>query len=37
MFRSGERANDYNSMMRKTAVKLTDTDIKALAEFISSL
>jgi cytochrome c553 len=37
MFRSGERANDNNSMMRKTAVKLTDVDIKALAEFISSL
>ena len=37
MFRSSERGNDNNSMMRKTAVKLTDVDIKALAQFMSSL
>jgi len=37
MFRSGQRGNDNNSMMRKTAVKLTDIDIQALAQFMSSL
>lgn len=36
-FRSGDRANDNNSIMRKTAVKLTDADIDALAQFMSSL
>ncbi|MCJ8319512.1 MAG: cytochrome c4 [Colwellia sp.] len=36
-FRSGDRTNDNNSIMRKTAVKLTDTDIEALAQFMSSL
>jgi len=36
-FRTGDRANDNNSIMRKTAVKLTDSDIEALAQFMSSL
>ena len=36
-FRSGERANDSNQMMRSTAVKLTDKEIAALAEYISGL
>jgi cytochrome c553 len=36
-FRSGERANDNNSIMRKIAVKLSDDDIAALAQFMSSL
>ncbi|HEX7954750.1 MAG TPA: c-type cytochrome [Burkholderiales bacterium] len=36
-FRAGQRANDPNQMMRATAVKLTDQDIAALAEYISGL
>lgn len=36
-FRSGERANDPNSMMRAVAAKLSDADIAALAEFLSGL
>ena len=36
-FRAGERANDPNQMMRSTAVKLTDKEIAALAEYISGL
>jgi cytochrome c553 len=36
-FRAGERANDPNQMMRATAVKLTDREIAALAEYISGL
>lgn len=36
-FRAGDRANDPNQMMRSTAVKLTDKDIAALAEYISGL
>ena len=36
-FRAGERVNDPNHMMRATAVKLTDKDIAALAEYISGL
>src|SRR5512140_1056715 len=34
-FRTGERANDPNQMMRSTAVKLTDKEIAALAEYVS--
>lgn len=36
-FRSGERANDQNDMMRKVAAKLSDKEISAVAEYISGL
>ena len=36
-FRAGDRVNDPNQMMRATAVKLTDKEIAALAEYISGL
>jgi cytochrome c553 len=36
-FRSGERANDPNKMMRMIAAKLTDQEIGAVAEYISAL
>ena len=36
-FRAGDRANDPNQIMRSTAVKLTDKEITALAEYISGL
>lgn len=36
-FRSGERANDPNNMMRAVAARLTDADIAALAEYLSGL
>ena len=36
-FRAGDRNNDPNQMMRMTAMKLTDKDISALAEYISGL
>ena len=36
-FRSGERANDANRMMRAVAEKLSDKDIAALAEYIAGL
>jgi cytochrome c553 len=36
-FRAGDRANDPNQMMRATAVKLTDKEIAAVAEYISGL
>jgi cytochrome c553 len=36
-FRSGERANDPEKMMRTIAAKLSDTEIKALAEYIAGL
>lgn len=36
-FRAGDRGNDPNQMMRATAVKLTDKEIAALAEYISGL
>ena len=36
-FRAGERANDNNGMMRKIAMKLSDKDIDALAQFMSSI
>jgi cytochrome c553 len=36
-FRAGDRVNDANQMMRMTAMKLTDKDISALAEYISGL
>jgi cytochrome c553 len=36
-FRSGERANDPNRMMRAIAAKLSDGEIKAVAEYLSGL
>ena len=36
-FRSGERANDPNRMMRLVAEKLSDAEIAAVAEYISGL
>lgn len=36
-FRSGERANDVNRMMRAVAERLSDREIAALAEYISGL
>lgn len=37
MFRSGERANDMNGMMRDIAKKLTDEDIELLSKYVSGL
>ena len=36
-FRSGERANDPNSMMRAIAARLSDQELKALSEYIAGL
>ncbi len=36
-FRSGERANDSNRMMRMVAARLTDREIAAVAEYIAGL
>lgn len=36
-FRSGERANDLNSMMRTTVERLTDRELQALASYVSGL
>lgn len=36
-FRSGERKNDPNSMMRTVAGKLSDRDIAAVSEYIAGL
>ena len=36
-FRSGERANDPNAMMRTIASRLTDKEMAALADYISGL
>lgn len=36
-FRAGERANDPNKMMSATATKLSDQEIKAVAEYIAGL
>lgn len=37
MFRSGERANDPNGMMRDIAKKLTDEDIDLLSKYLGGL
>jgi cytochrome c553 len=37
MFRDGSRANDPNQMMRDIAMKLTETEIEALAMYLSTL
>lgn len=36
-FRSGERANDPNRMMRAVAAKMSDTEIKAVADYVAGL
>jgi len=36
-FRSGERANDPNRMMRTTASRLSDLEIKAVADYVAGL
>jgi cytochrome c553 len=36
-FREGTRANDPNRMMRMVAVKMTDSEIKAVADYIAGL
>ena len=36
-FRAGERANDAGRMMRTVAGKLSDTEIKAVADYIAGL
>jgi cytochrome c553 len=36
-FRTGERANDPNKMMRMTAAKMTDAETKAVADYIAGL
>ncbi|HVS26859.1 MAG TPA: c-type cytochrome [Burkholderiales bacterium] len=36
-FKSGERADDNSKMMRAIAVKLTDQEMRAVAEYISGL
>lgn len=37
VFRSGERANDPNKMMRAVAARLSDVEIKAVSEYIAAL
>lgn len=37
MFRSGDRHNDLNGMMRDIAVKLTDKDIEVLSAYLEGL
>jgi cytochrome c553 len=36
-FRSGERRNDPNRMMRAVAAKLSDAEIRAVAEYVAGL
>lgn len=36
-FRAGERANDPNRMMRAVAARLSDAEIKAVAEYMAGL
>ena len=36
-FRAGDRANDPNRMMRTVAAKLTDREIRAVAEYVAGL
>jgi cytochrome c553 len=36
-FRSGDRANDPNGMMRGVAARLSDREIKALSEYVAGL
>ena len=36
-FRSGERANDSKSVMRAVAKRMSDSEIKAVAEYVATL
>jgi cytochrome c553 len=36
-FRNGARANDPNGMMRAVAARMTDREIKAVAEYAAGL
>ena len=36
-FRSGQRHNDMNGMMRDIAMKLTDEDIEILSNYVAGL
>jgi len=36
-FREGSRSNDRNSMMQNIAIKLSDSDVEALVDYMSSL
>jgi len=36
-FRAGERTNDPNRMMRMVTIKMTDTEIKAVADYVAGL
>ena len=36
-FQSGARANDPNKMMRMTAAKLNDAEMKAVTDYIAGL
>ncbi len=36
-FRSGERANDPNRMMRAVAAKMSDVEIKAVSDYVAGL
>jgi cytochrome c553 len=36
-FRNGERANDPGKMMQMVAAKMSDQDMKAVAEYITGL
>ena len=36
-FRSGERANDNSAMMRTIVERLTDSELEALANYVSGL
>ncbi len=36
-FRKGERANDAGKMMRNVAIRMTDAEIEAVAEYITGL
>ncbi|MCG7496751.1 cytochrome c4 [Vibrio sp. Of7-15] len=36
-FRSGDRANDMNAMMRNISAKLTDAEISALSQYVGGL
>ena len=37
MFKSGDRANDLNGMMRDIASKMTDEDIDVLSKYLGGL
>jgi cytochrome c553 len=36
-FRSGDRGNDMNKMMQGVAAKMSDPEIRAVADFIAGL